>query len=42
MASYLSWSVKYGVHVYWAENRLFSERVTLRFLAAYMKWRAGL
>jgi ERCC4-type nuclease len=37
VGSYLSWSCKYRIPVYWAENRQWGERVTLRFLAAYYK-----
>jgi ERCC4-type nuclease len=37
VGSYLSWSCKYRIPVYWAESRQWGERVTLRFLAAYYK-----
>jgi len=37
MGSYISWSTKYRIPVYWAENRQWGERVTLRVLAAYYK-----
>jgi ERCC4-type nuclease len=37
VGSYLSWSCKYRIPVYWTENRQWGERVTLRFLAAYYK-----
>jgi DNA excision repair protein ERCC-4 len=37
MGSYISWSTKYRIPVYFAENRQWGERVTLRVLAAYYK-----
>lgn len=37
MGSYISWSTKYRVPVFFAENRQWGERVTLRILAAYYK-----
>jgi ERCC4-type nuclease len=37
MGSYISWSTKYRIPVYWAENRRWAERITLRILAAYYK-----
>lgn len=37
MGSYISWSTKYRIPVYFAENRQWGERVTLRILAAYYK-----
>lgn len=37
MGSYISWSTKYRIPVYFAENRQWGERVTLRVLAAYFK-----
>lgn len=41
MGSYISWSTKYRIPVYFAENRQWGERVTLRILAAYFKHCAG-
>jgi ERCC4-type nuclease len=41
VGSYLSWSCKYRIPVFWAESRQWGERVTLRFLAAYYKHCAG-
>jgi ERCC4-type nuclease len=35
--SYISWSTKYRIPVFFAENRQWAERVTLRILAAYYK-----
>jgi len=37
MGSYISWSTKYRIPVFFAENRQWAERVTLRILAAYYK-----
>jgi len=37
MGSYISWSTKYRIPVFFAENRQWGERVTLRILAAYYK-----
>jgi ERCC4-type nuclease len=41
MGSYISWSTKYRIPIYWAENRQWAERVVLRILAAYYKHCAG-
>lgn len=41
MGSYISWSTKYRIPVYFCENRQWAERVTLRILAAYFKHCAG-
>jgi ERCC4-type nuclease len=41
VGSYLSWSCKYRIPIFWAESRQWGERVTLRFLAAYYKHCAG-
>jgi hypothetical protein len=42
VGSYISWAVKYGVQVFWCPDeslsgREYGERITLRFLAAYLK-----
>jgi ERCC4-type nuclease len=37
MGSYISWSTKYRVPVFFAENRQWGERTVLRILAAYYK-----
>lgn len=37
MGSYISWSTKWRIPVFFAENRQWGERVTLRILAAYYK-----
>lgn len=37
MGSYISWSTKYRIPVFFCENRQWAERVTLRVLAAYFK-----
>jgi ERCC4-type nuclease len=41
MGSYISWSTKWRIPVFFAENRQWGERVTLRVLAAYYKHCAG-
>ncbi len=41
MGSYISWSTKWRIPVFFAENRQWGERVTLRILAAYFKHCAG-
>jgi ERCC4-type nuclease len=41
MGSYISWSTKWRIPVFFAENRQWGERVTLRILAAYYKHCAG-
>lgn len=43
IASYLDWSCKYALPVYWCDGgRAQAERVTVRFLAAYLKHVDGL
>lgn len=37
MGSYISWSTKWRIPVFFAENRQWAERTTLRILAAYYK-----
>ena len=37
IGSYISWSCKYRIPVFWCHNRLYAERITVRFLAAYLK-----
>lgn len=37
MGSYISWSIKYRIPVFFAENRQWGERTTLRVLAAFYK-----
>lgn len=37
VGSYISWSCKYRLPVFWCNDRTHAERVTLRFLAAYVK-----
>ena len=39
IGSYISWSCKYRIPVFWCDSRLHAERVTVRFLAAYVKYR---
>lgn len=42
VGSYISWSVKYGLPVFWCDTREYAERVTVRFLAGWMKHRSHL
>lgn len=42
VGSYISWSVQYGLPVFWCDTREYAERVTVRFLAGWMKHRSGL
>lgn len=42
VGSYISWSVKYRIPVFWCDTREYAERVTVRFLAGWMKHRSGL
>lgn len=37
VGSYISWACKYRIPVFWCNNRLYAERITVRFLAAYIK-----
>ena len=37
IGSYISWSCKYRIPVFWCHNKLYAERITVRFLAAYIK-----
>ena len=37
VGSYISWSCKYRIPVFWCNNKAYAERVTVRFLAAYVK-----
>lgn len=37
VGSYISWACKYRIPVFWCVNRAYAERVTVRFLAAYIK-----
>lgn len=38
----VSWSVQYGVQVWWADSRVLAERLVLRGLAAWYKHKSGL
>lgn len=38
----ISWSVQYSIPIFWCDNRIMAERVTLRFLASYLKHRGSL
>jgi DNA excision repair protein ERCC-4 len=37
VGSYISWSCRYRIPVFWCDNRQYAERVAVRFLAAYLK-----
>jgi ERCC4-type nuclease len=37
VGSYISWSCKYRIPVFWCHNKLYAERITVRFLMAYLK-----
>ncbi len=37
VGSYISWACKYRIPVFWCDNRGYAERITVRFLAAYVK-----
>jgi len=37
VGSYISWSCQYRIPVFWCGSREFAERVTIRWLMAYMK-----
>ena len=37
VGSYISWSCKYRIPVFWCNNKAYAERITVRFLAAYIK-----
>ena len=38
----VSWSIRYGVHVYFADSRRLGQALTLRILEKYRKHRGGL
>ena len=37
VGSYLSWSAKYRLPIFWCPDRSYAERVTLRWLVAFVK-----
>ena len=39
VGSYVSWMCRYRVPVVWAGDRMFAERLAIRFLGAYLKYR---
>jgi len=41
VGSYISWMCQYRVPVVWCGGREYAERVTVRFLGAFLKHRAG-
>ena len=40
VGSYISWSVQYGLPIYFCDNRAYAERVTIRFLVSWLKHRS--
>ena len=42
VGSYLSWACKYRIPIFWAGDREYAERLTVRFLAAFLKYRYSL
>ena len=36
--SLLAWSVKYGVHIWWAGGRAYGEKLTFRLLEKFWKY----
>lgn len=42
VGSYISWSCQYRIPVFFCETRAYAERVTVRFLAAYVKYRGAI
>ena len=41
VGSYISWSVKYKIQLFWCDSRAYAERVVVRYLAGYLKHVAG-
>lgn len=37
VGSYVSWSCKYRIPVFWCDTKAYAERITLRFLVAFLK-----
>lgn len=37
VGSYVSWSCKYRVPVFWCDTKAYAERITVRFLVAFLK-----
>jgi len=41
VGSFVSWSVQFGIPVFWCDNRRYAERITVRYLLSYLKHRGG-
>lgn len=41
VGSCISWSVQHRIPFFWCDTRRYAERVTIRFLMAYLKHRTG-
>ena len=37
VGSYVSWSCKYRIPVFWCDTKAYAERITVRFLVAFLK-----
>lgn len=37
VGSFISWSVKYRIQLFWCDSRAYAERVVVRYLAGYLK-----
>lgn len=37
VGSFISWSVKYQIQLFWCDTRAYAERVVVRYLAGYLK-----
>lgn len=41
VGSFISWSVKYRIQLFWCDTRPYAERVVVRYLVGYLKHVAG-
>ena len=41
VGSYISWSCKYRIPVFWCDNRAYAEQVVVRYLASFVKWKVA-
>lgn len=41
VGSFISWSVKYQIQLFWCDTRSYAERVVVRYLAGYLKHVVG-
>ncbi len=37
VGSYVSWSCKYRIPIFWCDTKAYAERITVRFLVAFLK-----